>query len=164
MKTVRLGKTGLEVSRVGMGGIPIQRPAEDEAIEVIRRTLDLGISLIDTSIGYGDSEMRIGKAIAGRREQVILATKGRWHDKATALENIEQSLKRLNTDYIDLWQFHGVNTLEGYEGVLGPGGAMEAAQAALQAGKIRHIGISSHSPDVARRAVASGRFEMRRTT
>ena len=159
LKTVRLGKTGLEVSRVGIGGIPIQRPPEDEAIEVIRRALDLGVNLIDTSIGYGDSEERIGKAIAGRREQVIIATKGRWKDKATALENIEQSLKRLNTDYIDLWQFHGVNTLEGYEGVLGPGGAMEGAQEARQAGKIRHIGMSSHSPDVTKEAVASGRFE-----
>ncbi|MDY7077201.1 MAG: aldo/keto reductase [Chloroflexota bacterium] len=159
MKTVRLGKTGLKVSRVGIGGIPIQRPPENEAIKVIRRALDLGVNLIDTSIGYGDSEERIGKGIAGRREQVIIATKGRWKDRATALENIERSLERLNTGYIDLWQFHGVNTLEGYEGVLGPDGAMEGAQVALQAGKIRHIGISSHSPDVAKRAVVSGHFE-----
>jgi len=143
MKTVRLDKIGLEVSRIGMGGIPIQRPPEDEAIKVIRRALDLGINLIDTSISYGDSEERIGKAVTGRRDQMIIATKGGWRDKATALEHIEQSLKRLNTDYIDLWQFHGVGTLEGYEGVLGPDGAMEGAQAALQAGKIRHIGISS---------------------
>lgn len=159
MKTVRLGKTGLKVSRVGMGGIPIQRPPLDEAIKVLQRAFDLGVNLVDTSIGYGDSEERIGKGLIGRREQVIVATKGRWKDKTTALENIEQSLKRLNTDYIDLWQFHGVNTLEGYEGVLGPDGAMEGAQAALQAGKIRHIGISSHSPDVAKRAVVSGHFE-----
>jgi predicted aldo/keto reductase-like oxidoreductase len=142
-----------------MGGIPIQRPPLDEAIRIIQRAIDLGVSLIDTSLGYGDSEERIGKAIAGRREQVTVATKGGWRDRASAQDSIERSLKRLNTDYIDLWQFHGVNTLEGYEGVLGPGGAMEAAQAALQAGKIRHIGISSHSPDVAKRAVASGHFE-----
>lgn len=159
MKKVRLGKTGLEVSRVGMGGIPIQRPPLDEAIKVIQRAVDLGVNFVDTSLGYGDSEERIGKGIAGRRGQVIVATKGGWRDKATALEHIERSLERLNTDYIDLWQFHGVNTLEGYEGVLGPDGAMEGAQAALQAGKIRHIGISSHSPDVAQKAVASGHFE-----
>jgi predicted aldo/keto reductase-like oxidoreductase len=159
MKTVRLGKTGLEVFRVGMGGIPIQRPSFDEAVRVIQRALDLGISLIDSSLGYGDSEERIGKALVGRREQVIIATKGGWRDKAAALECIERSLKRLNTDYIDLWQFHGVNTLEGYEGVLGPGGAMEGAQEALRAGKILHIGLSSHSPDVAKQAVVSGHFE-----
>ena len=159
MKTVRLGKTGLEVSRVGMGGIPIQRPPLNEAIKVIQRALDLGVNLIDTSIGYGDSEERIGKAIVDRRDQVIIATKGGWRDRATALEHIERSLARLKTDYIDLWQFHGVNTLDGCERVLGPDGAMEGAQAALRAGKIRHIGISSHSPDVAKWAVASGHFE-----
>jgi aryl-alcohol dehydrogenase-like predicted oxidoreductase len=142
-----------------MGGIPIQRPPLDEAVKLVQHALDLGINFIDTSRGYGESEERIGKGIAGRREQVVIATKGSWRGKAIVLEHIEESLKRLNTDYIDLWQFHGVNTLEGYEGVLAPGGAMEGAQLALQAGKIRHIGISSHSPDVALKAVASGHFE-----
>jgi predicted aldo/keto reductase-like oxidoreductase len=142
-----------------MGGIPIQRPPLDEAVRVIQRGLDLGVNLIDTSLGYGDSEERIGKAIAGRRDQVIIATKGGWRDRATAIEHIDRSLKRLDTDYIDLWQFHGVNSLEGYEGVLGPDGAMEGAQEALRAGKVLHIGLSSHSPDVAKRAVASGHFE-----
>jgi predicted aldo/keto reductase-like oxidoreductase len=159
MKTVRLGRTELEIGRVGIGGIPIQRPPLNEAVATIQRALDLGVNLIDTSIAYGDSEERIGQAIAGRRDQVVVATKGRWNDKATALENIERSLARLNTDYIDLWQFHGVNSLEGYRRVLGPGGAMEGAQQALQAGKIRHIGLSSHSPDVAKEAVISGYVE-----
>ena len=86
MKTVRLGKTGLEVSRIGMGGIPITRPTESEAIKVIQRALDLGITFIDTVRRYGPSEERIGKAITGRREQVILATKAGGRDKATALE------------------------------------------------------------------------------
>jgi predicted aldo/keto reductase-like oxidoreductase len=159
MKSVILGKTELKVSRVGIGGIPIQRPPENEAIRVIRRALDLGISFIDTAIGYGDSEERIGKAIHDRRGQVTVATKGGWRDKATALQHIELSLKRLNTDHIDLWQFHGVNTLEAYEWILGPGGAMEGAQEALEAGKIQHIGLSSHSLDVALKAVVSGHFE-----
>lgn len=106
VKTIRLGKTDLEVSRVGMGGIPIQRPPLEEAVKVIRRALDLGVNLIDTSIGYGDSEVRIGKRIAGRRGEVVLATKGSWQDKATTEEHIDRSLKRLNTGHIDLWQFH----------------------------------------------------------
>ena len=159
MKTVKLGKTGLSVSRVGIGGIPIQRPPIDEAIKVIQRAIDLGVNFIDTSLGYGDSEIRIGKAIADKREDIIVATKGGWRDKKSAQECIERSLERLKTDYIDIWQFHGVNTLEGYQGVLSPNGAMEAAQEALEAGKIHHIGISSHSPDVAKKAVASGHFE-----
>lgn len=158
MKTVRLGKTGLKVSRIGMGGIPLTRPTEDEAMKVIQRALDLGVNFIDTSVGYGISEERIGKAIAGRRDQVILATKTAY-DKTSALKWLELSLQHLRTDYIDLWQFHGVNTIEDYERVLRPGGGMEAAREALEAGKIRHIGMSSHNVDVARKAVTSGYFE-----
>jgi len=159
VKTVRLGKTGLQVSRVGIGGIPIQRPTHDEAINVIRRALDLGINLIDTARGYGASEERIGEAIAGRRDHVILATKTGGQTAAAALEHLEESLRQLNTDYIDVWQFHNVSTFEAYEQVLGPGGAMESAQQALRTGKIRHIGISSHHLEVARKAIASDLFE-----
>lgn len=159
MKTVKLGKTGLEVSRIGMGGIPLIRPTEAEAIRVIQRALDLGVNFIDTSRVYWSSEERIGKGIAGRREQVIIATKTPAKDKGTTLEHLELSLKHLNTDYIDLWQFHNVFTFEKYEQVFGPGGAMEAAQEALQAGKVRHIGMSSHSSEVAQRAIASGHIE-----
>lgn len=160
MKTVRLGKTGLEVSRVGIGGIPLQRPREDEAINVIQRALDLGITLIDTAIGYGESERRIGKAIKGRREEVIIVTKTWKRDRKGALEQLEQSLQNFNTDYIDIWQFHNISTFELYEQILGKGGAMEAAQKALEIGKIRHIGISSHNLEVAEKAVSSDLFEM----
>ena len=159
MNIVGLGKTNLQVSRIGIGGIAIQRPPLDEAIKVIQHALDLGVNFIDTAIGYGDSEERIGKAIVGRREQVFLATKGWAGDKTTTCEHIETSLKRLNTDYIDVWQFHGINTFERYEQILGPDGAMEAAQDALHVGKIRHIGFSSHSLEVALKAVASNYFE-----
>jgi predicted aldo/keto reductase-like oxidoreductase len=159
MKTVRLGKTGLEVSRVGFGGIPIQRLTQAEAIKVVQRCLDLGITFLDTANGYTTSEERIGKAIAGRREQVVIATKTGGRDKTTAQEHLELSLKRLNTDYVDLWQFHNVSAFEAYEKVLGPNGAMEAAQEALRAGKVRHIGITSHSMDMALKAVSSGYWE-----
>jgi predicted aldo/keto reductase-like oxidoreductase len=153
MKTVRLGKTGLEVSRVGMGGIPLTRPSEKEAVKVIQRALDLGINFIDTAYGYGAgmSEERIGKAITGRREDVIIATKG-W-----APEHLEVSLNRLNTDYIDLWQFHGINTFDALEKVAGSG--MKTAQKALKEGTARHIGFSSHSLKVALKAVATDLFE-----
>jgi hypothetical protein len=162
MKTVRLGRTGLTVSRVGFGGIPIQRLTDTEAVRVVQRCLDLGVTFLDTANGYTTSEERIGRALAaspGRREQVVLATKTGARDRVTAQEHLELSLQRLNVETIDLWQFHNVGSFEAYEQVLGPGGAMEAAQQALEAGKVRHIGITSHSMEVALEAVTSGRFE-----
>lgn len=159
MLKTRLGKSGLIVSRVGMGGIPLQRPPEAEAIRLVQSVLDLGVNWIDTSIGYGDSEIRIGKAIASRRDGVIIATKGGWRDKKTTENQINSSLRRLNVDYIDLWQLHGVNTLADFEEVIKPGASLEAAQEACASGKVRHVGISSHSLEVARRAVSSGLIE-----
>jgi predicted aldo/keto reductase-like oxidoreductase len=159
MKTVRLGRTELRVSRIGFGGIPIQRLSEDEAIRVVQHSLDLGVTFIDTANGYTTSEERIGKAIAGRRDEVIIATKTGARDGATAREHLELSLARLDTDAIDIWQLHGVSDFETYEHVLGPGGTLETAREAQQSGEIRHIGITSHSLDVALEAVASGLFE-----
>ncbi|MCP4536488.1 MAG: aldo/keto reductase [Chloroflexi bacterium] len=162
MITTRLGKTGLQVSRIGMGGIPLQRPLEDKAIKVVHRAIELGVNFIDTAAGYGNSEERIGKALTtldGQHDRVIVATKSAKPDKATAMEELEQSLIRLNTDAIDLWQLHNISSFEKYEQVLGPGGSLEAAHEALAAGKIRHIGISSHNLDVAIEAVKSDHFE-----
>ena len=159
MKSVRLGKTGVQVSCIGFGGIPIQRLSEAEAVRVVRHALDLGVTWIDTANGYTTSEERIGKAIAGRRDQVVIATKTGAGDRETARQHLELSLKRLQTDYIDLWQFHGVSSQAKYDAVLGPGGAMEAAREAVLEGKVRHIGITSHSMEMALKAVPSGHFE-----
>jgi len=159
MRTIRLGRTNLQVSRVGFGGIPIQRLTDEEAVRVVRGCLDLGITFIDTANSYTTSEERIGKVIAGRRDDIVLATKTGARDRATALAHLELSRQRLQTDYIDLWQFHGVSSEQALAQVLGPGGAMEAAQEALQAGKIHHVGITSHSMDIALKAVPTGLFE-----
>jgi predicted aldo/keto reductase-like oxidoreductase len=162
MKRVRLGKTGLQVSRIGFGSIPIQRLEEVEAIRVVHRCLELGVNFIDTANSYTTSEARIGKALAawaGPREQVIVATKTGARDRATALEHLALSLKRLKVEFIDLWQLHNVSSAEAYEEALGPGGALEAASEALEAGKVRHVGLTSHSLDMALKAVGSGLFE-----
>lgn len=146
------------VSRVGMGGIPLTRPPLEEAIEIINRALDLGVNFIDTAIGYSTSEERIGKAIEGRREEVILATKTGASVRETALEQLETSLRKLRTDYLDIWQFHGM-TQRGYEEIMKPGGSWEFAQEALDDGRVRHIGFSTHSLRDALRLVEMGRFE-----
>jgi predicted aldo/keto reductase-like oxidoreductase len=159
MRTVRLGRTNLEVSRVGFGGIPIQRLEEAEAIRVVQRCLDLGVTYLDTANSYTTSEERIGKALAGRREQVVIGTKTAARDRDTAREHLELSLRRLHVESIDLWQFHNVSTPEVYKQVLGPGGAMETARWALEHGLVRHVGITSHSLETALEAVPSGLFE-----
>ena len=160
MKKIRLGKSGLMVSRVGMGGIPITRPPLDEAIDIINRALDLGVNFIDTAIGYSTSEARIGQAIEDRREEVILTTKSPASTRDQALEQLETSLKRLRTDYLDLWQLHGINSLEKYEAIMGPGGAYEAVTEALEDGRVRHIGFSSHHLGVSLQLVPTGHFEV----
>jgi len=168
MKTVMLGKTGLTVSRVGIGGIPILRPPFEEAVKILQLALDLGFNFFDTAVGYGTkerasgvfgSEERIGKAISGRRNHVVVATKTTARDRVSALDHLSLSMKRLNTDYVDLWQFHNISTFAEYERVLGPGGALEAAQEMLEANKVHHIGLSTHSMDIAIKAITSGRFE-----
>ena len=149
MQKIRLGRTGLMVSRVGIGGIPLTRLTVDEVVTLVNRALDLGVNFIDTANGYSTSEERIGLAIEGRRDDVILATKSGAGDRETAQKHLELSLKRLGTDYIDLWQFHGIMTLEKYNEIIAPGGAMELAREAHADGRIRHIGFSSHSLETA---------------
>lgn len=154
MRTVVLGRTDLRVSRVGMGGIPLTRPSESDAADLVRRASDLGVTFFDTARGYGESEKRLGMGLKGRRGEAVVATKGGRH----ARESIEESLRQLQTDYIDVWQFHGVNTQEILDLILTMG-PYEEAQQALRDGKIRHLGLSSHTLDVAIKAVESGHFE-----
>jgi predicted aldo/keto reductase-like oxidoreductase len=156
---VRLGKTGLMVSAVGLGGIPIQRPTEEEAVEVVRRCLDLGVNFIDTANMYGNSEERIGRAIAGRREGLILATKSHARQGPELHQHLELSLKQLRVDHIDLYQLHCVSNFEDYEKSLGPGGPLDMVREAQAAGQVGHIGISCHSMEVALEATKSGLFE-----
>ncbi len=159
MEKIRLGKTGLMVSRLGFGGIPIQKVSESEAIAVVRRCLELGINYIDTGISYTTSEERIGKAIAGRREDVILATKSRARDRETMESHIKLSLKRLGVEYIDLYQFHNVTQPGEMEAVLAPNGPLTVMEAAKKAGLVRHIGVTSHTIALAIKLVKTGRFE-----
>src|SRR5512135_480396 len=99
MRQIRLGRTELTVADLGFGGIPIQRLDEDEAVRVVRRCLDLGVTFLDTANGYTTSEERIGKAIAGRREGLVLATKSGAHHAETCREQLELSFRRLGVDH-----------------------------------------------------------------
>lgn len=152
MKYNILGKTGLKVSNLGFGGIPIQRIDAEGTRVLMHKMKDMGISYIDSARGYTVSEEYIGYALEGIRENFILATKSMARDKESFARDIDISLKNFRTDYIDLYQFHNPNMAQ-LEQILAPGGAMEAMLEAKAAGKIGHIGITLHSLDVFRKVV-----------
>ena len=126
MRQVPLGRTGLTVSEVAFGGIPIQRLTEQEAVTVVTRCMDLGITFLDTAHGYGTSEERIGKAIAGRRDGLVLGTKSPARQAEPFREQMELSFRRLGVEYIDIFQFHNIATQEALDQVLAPGGSFVA--------------------------------------
>jgi len=159
MEKVRLGKTELMVTRVGFGGIPIQRLSDAEAVDVVAGCLDLGVNFIDTAAAYTSSEARIGRAIRGRRDGLVLATKTHGRTGPDVRTHLNNSLAALGTDFIDIYQMHGVNDAETYRQVLAQNGPLAVAREAQQAGIVGHIGITSHSREIARQALEDGHFE-----
>jgi aryl-alcohol dehydrogenase-like predicted oxidoreductase len=143
-----LGRTGERVSAIGIGGYHLGKQQDpDESIRLLRAAIDRGITFMDNCWDYngGISEVRMGQALRdGYRQKVFLMTKIDGRDKNTAARQIEESLGRLQTDTIDLLQFHEVIRLDDPDVIFAPGGAIEAVQEAKQAGKIRHIGFTGH--------------------
>ena len=156
MKTIRLGRTELQVSKTAFGALPLQRITTAQAVKLVRRAYEGGINYFDTANMYTDSEEKLGQALEGVRQNVVISTKSAATDKKTALAHIEESLRRLRTDYIDLFQFHNPAQLPDPED---PEGAFAAALEMQERGYIRHIGITNHRPGVARAAIESGNFE-----
>lgn len=154
-----LGSTGLEVATIGLGGIPLQRLDEDDAIDVVKYSLKQGINFIDTARGYSVSEKYIGKAIKGNRDNLILATKSPARNYKEMKKSLKESFKNLQTDYIDLYQFHFVRYKEDLEKIMSEDGAYKALLEAKKAGKIGHIGITGHSADLMLEAINLKKFE-----
>ncbi|MBS7527051.1 aldo/keto reductase [Fusibacter paucivorans] len=141
-----LGNTGLNVSRIGFGGIPIQRLAQSEVNKIMKHLTEQGINFIDTARAYTVSESYIGEALKdGLREKFILATKTQARTYDAMKADIETSLKNLQTDYIDLYQLHLLKTREDYDLVMSENGAYRALKEAKAAGKIGHIGVTAHN-------------------
>ena len=159
LETTRLGKTGLMVTRLGFGGVPLQRLTEEAAVTVLRGCLDLGVNFIDTANSYTTSEEYIGKAIESRQDGLVLATKSFARTPEMIKQHLELSLTRLGVESIDLFQFHGVNDYKSLEMVLAENGPIKVLREAKATGKIKHIGITSHSTLIAREAILSGQFE-----
>ena len=147
-----LGKTGLKISRLGFGGIPIQRIDAEGTRKLMLQMKEAGINYIDTARGYTVSEEYLGEALEGIRDDFIIATKSMARTKETMAADIEISLKNLRTNYIDLYQVHNPNMAQ-LEQVMAPGGALDALMEAKAAGKIGHIGLTAHAIEVFEKAL-----------
>ena len=147
-----LGKTNLTISRLGFGGIPIQRIDAEGTRTLMHQLKDAGVNYIDTARGYTVSEEYLGYALEGIREDFVLATKSMSRTKEAMEADIATSLKNLRTDYIDLYQVHNP-TPDQLKQVVAPGGALEALLEAKAAGKVGHLGVTAHSLDTFRMAL-----------
>ncbi len=144
-----LGKTGQELSIIGMGGIVIMNASQAVANNTVAQAYDAGINYFDVAPSYGDAQQLLGPALEPYRARVFLACKTGKRDRAGAEAALDESLKMLKTDHVDLYQHHAVTTLDDVNRIMGPGGAQEAFLAARKAGKVRYLGFSAHSPEAA---------------
>lgn len=158
-----LGSTGVDVSILCLGGAHIGSPSEAEGIQIIHQAIDAGIDFMDNAWEYndGESERRMGKALAqdGYRDRAFLMTKNCAHDRtaATSMLKLEESLQRLQTDHLDLWQIHEVTWPDDPDRIFAPGGAGEAMLKAKEQGKVRFIGFTGHkSPAIFKRMLDAG--------
>ena len=156
MGQVRLGKTEIVVEKNAFGALPIQRISEDEAVKLLRKAYEAGVSFFDTARLYTDSEVKVGAAFDGMRDKVYIATKTGAKTGEAFKKDLETSLNNLRTDYIDIYQFHNPSFCPK------PGdgtGLYEAMLEAKKEGKVRHIGITNHQLKIAIEAIESGLYE-----
>ncbi len=157
MRNITLGSTGITTCQNAFGALPIQRAEKAEAIKILRRAYEGGMTFFDTARAYSDSEEKLGAAFEGMRDKIYIATKTMATTPKAFWEQLETSLNLLKTDYIDIYQFHCVNQC------CRPGdgtGMYECMEEAKAQGKIRHIGVTAHKIQVAMECVESGLYEM----
>ncbi len=159
MRKNRIGKTDMEVTHLSFGGIKLHGNMPDKAENIVSKALDLGINYIDTARCYGDSEILIGAVMKNRRSECYLSSKSIRRSKEETAEDIDISLKNLNTDMIDIYFCHDISREQHYEKVMSDSGSLSAIKTAQKAGKIRYIGISTHRADIATKAINSGEFD-----
>ena len=157
-----LGKTGESLSIIGFGGIVVMGGTQEDADTRVRQAIDRGINYFDVAptYGRGEAEAKLGPALKPYRDKVFLACKTQKRDRAGAEQELNASLKQLQTDHFDLYQMHAIQDVEkDVKKALAPGGAVEAFVAARKQGKIRFLGFSAHSAEAALAAIASGVFD-----
>jgi aryl-alcohol dehydrogenase-like predicted oxidoreductase len=144
-----LGKTGVHLSIIGMGGIVVTNSTPASSRNIVAEAVDRGINYFDVAPSYGDAQQLLGPALAPYRAKSFLACKTGKRDKAGSRAALEESLQLLKTDHVDLYQFHALTKMHELNEILGPGGAMETFEAARREGKVRFIGLSAHSVETA---------------
>lgn len=164
MRKRRLGRTGLQVTEIGFGGIPIQKVTQEETTAIIKACHEEGINFIDTARGYTNSEEMIGNALVelygeSRHDKFIVATKSMSRTYDTMKADIETSLRNLKVDHIHLYQCHFIKEQAQYDMIMGADGAMKALKEAQDAGKIGHIGFTAHGVDMAKVILSEGHFD-----
>lgn len=153
------GKKGDKISIIGLGGIVLARLPQKEADAIAREAFERGINYFDVAPTYWDAEERMGPAIKSFRDKIFLACKTTRRDAKGAQEELESSLRKLQTDHFDLYQLHGLSKMEELEQCFAPGGAMEVFLKAREQGKVRYIGFSAHSEEVALEAIKRFSFD-----
>jgi len=159
MERCVLGRTGLEVSRLGFGGIPIQRVSEAQAVRTVLHALERGVEFIDTARAYTNSEERIGRALAESGRQVVLASKSPSRTADGIRQDVDTGLALLGREFFDLYQCHFVRDREDYAGVVARGGPLEGLTRAREEGLVRHVGLTSHSLDLLEYALDDDLFD-----
>lgn len=149
MERRALGSTGVRLSVIGFGGIAVMNTEPAEASKIVAEAIDRGIDYFDVAPSYGNAQEKLGPALEPYRGKVFLACKTGKRTAAEAQKELEDSLRLMRTDHFDLYQLHGVTTMEDVETILGPGGALETFVKARQKGTIRFIGFSAHSEEAA---------------
>ena len=145
---------------MGIGGGYLALASVEEVGKIINYAFDRGVNYIDTAPTYGDSELRIGEVLPDRRDECILATKVDESTRDGAMRQLEESFKRMKTDFLDVWQLHGVESEVQLDELMKKGGAFDGLKEAKESGAVRFIGITAHFPIVLVKAIKTGEFDV----
>jgi len=160
MKYRKLGNTGIEVSCIGLGCAQLGSSRTEYAVQIVRRALELGVNYFDTARLYSDSEIKLGVGLGAERGKVYISSKTTAKTRGEAWQHINESLERLQTDYLDNYHLHGLRDAADVELRFGPGGALEALVEAKARGLVRHIGCTGHRSSILLEALERFEFEI----
>ena len=143
------GKNNQKLSVIGLGGISVKGLGEKKATEIINYSIDKGVNYFDVAPTYGDAQELFGSGLRGHRNKIFLACKTKFRSSKESIHDLENSLRILKTDYFDLYQLHGMKSKNDYEKAMGKNGVIETLDQAKKDGKIKHVGFSCHSTEIA---------------